>query len=70
MARDAGGAMMGRWRVVGRRRGLAGSVTTISNTTADAYVKRPPRETHLFLVHGTDDGLIHERAKGLVEATL
>jgi DNA polymerase-3 subunit delta len=45
-------------------------VTTISNTTADAFVKRPPRETRFFLVHGTDEGLIHERVKGLVKATL
>ena len=53
-----------------RRRGLAGSVTTISNTTADAFVKRPPGETRFFLVHGIDEGLIHERVKGLVEAAL
>ncbi|MGD1016026.1 MAG: DNA polymerase III subunit delta [Roseiarcus sp.] len=53
-----------------RGRGVAGSVTTIGNATADAYVKRPPRETRFFLVHGIDEGLIHERAKGLVEAAL
>jgi DNA polymerase-3 subunit delta len=45
-------------------------VTTISNTTADAFVKRPPGETRFFLVHGIDEGLIHERVKGLVEAAL
>ena len=45
-------------------------MTTISNTTADAFVKRPPRETRFFLVHGTDEGLIHERVKGLVKAAL
>jgi DNA polymerase-3 subunit delta len=45
-------------------------VTTISNMTADAFVKRPPRETRFFLVHGTDEGLIHERVKGLVDAAL
>ncbi|MGO9772555.1 MAG: DNA polymerase III subunit delta [Roseiarcus sp.] len=45
-------------------------MTTISNATADAYVKRPPRETRFFLVHGNDEGLIHERVKGLVDAAL
>jgi DNA polymerase-3 subunit delta len=45
-------------------------VTTISNMTADAFVKRPPRETRFFLVHGNDEGLIHERVKGLVKAAL
>ena len=45
-------------------------MTTISNRTADAFVKRPPRETRLFLVHGTDEGLVRERAKALVAATL
>jgi len=45
-------------------------VTTISNASADAFVKRPPRETRFFLVHGTDEGLIHERVKALVKATL
>jgi DNA polymerase-3 subunit delta len=45
-------------------------VTAISNATADAFVKRPPRETRFFLVHGTDEGLVHERVKGLVGAAL
>jgi DNA polymerase-3 subunit delta len=45
-------------------------VTTISNGTADAFVKRPPRETRFFLVHGSDEGLIHERVKGLVDVAL
>jgi DNA polymerase-3 subunit delta len=45
-------------------------VTTISNTTADAFVKRPPRETRFFLVHGSDEGLVHERVKALTHALL
>ena len=38
--------------------------------TADAFVKRPPRETRFFLVHGSDEGLVHERVKALVSAAL
>lgn len=45
-------------------------MTTISNATADAFVKRPPRDMRFFLVHGTDEGLIHERVKGLVASAL
>ncbi len=70
LAPNAAGAMIGSARSWGRSRGFASSVTTISNATADAFVKRPPRETRFFLVHGTDDGLIHERVKGLVKAAL
>lgn len=45
-------------------------MTTISNATADAFVKRPPRDMRFFLVHGSDEGLIHERVKNLVNAAL
>src|SRR5580692_4856330 len=55
----------------GTRAGKAGAaVTTISNMTADAFVKRPPRETRFFLVHGSDEGLVHERVKALTHAVL
>jgi DNA polymerase-3 subunit delta len=47
-----------------------GAMTIIRNDGADAFVKRPPPGTRLFLVHGLDEGLIHERAKGLVSALL
>ena len=46
------------------------AVTTISNMTADAFVKRPPRDMRFFLVHGSDEGLVHERVKALVGAAL
>jgi len=45
-------------------------VTTITNATADAFVKRPTAGVRFFLVHGTDEGLIHERVKALVGAAL
>jgi DNA polymerase-3 subunit delta len=50
--------------------GFARPVTTINNATADAFVKRPPRDMRFLLVHGTDEGLIHERVKGLVSSAL
>jgi DNA polymerase-3 subunit delta len=71
LAPNAAGAMMARGRASrGAVEGSRGSVTTIGNTTADAFVKRPPRDTRFFLVHGIDEGLIHERVKRLVEAAL
>jgi len=43
-------------------------LTIVKNDLADAFVKQPPEDLRLFLVHGNDDGLIHERAKALVLA--
>ena len=46
------------------------SVTVIRNDSADAYVRRPRPEIRSYLVHGTDPGLIHERASILVRGLL
>jgi len=43
-------------------------MATISNESADAFVAKPPRGVDLFLVHGNEEGLIHDRAKALVAA--
>lgn len=45
-------------------------MTTIRNDGADHFVKSPPSDMRFFLVHGNDEGLIHERAKALVKACL
>lgn len=45
-------------------------MTTIKNDNADSFVRRPPAETRFYLVHGNDEGLIHERAKLLGDAIL
>jgi DNA polymerase III subunit delta len=45
-------------------------VTIVANSGADAFVKRAPREMIFFLVHGNDEGLIRERARGIVNALL
>ncbi|THD46252.1 MAG: DNA polymerase III subunit delta [Bradyrhizobium sp.] len=53
-----------------RRREGEGAVAIITNATADAYVKRAPRETRFFLVHGSDEGLVRERVKALAATAL
>jgi DNA polymerase-3 subunit delta len=45
-------------------------VTTVANHSADQFIKRLPREMIFFLVHGNDEGLIRERAKGIISALL
>jgi DNA polymerase III subunit delta len=42
----------------------------VNNNAADQFLKRPPAETIFFLVHGTDEGLIRERARKLVRHAL
>jgi len=43
-------------------------VTIVGNDRADGFTRSPPREIRLFLLHGSEEGLIHERARGLVDA--
>ena len=45
-------------------------MTIIKNDAADAFVRKPPPDIRFFLVYGNDEGLIHERAKGLAAALL
>ncbi len=45
-------------------------MTIVKNDGADGFVRRPPKEIRLFLSHGFDEGLIHERAKTLVASIL
>jgi DNA polymerase III subunit delta len=45
-------------------------VTVVRNENADAYVRSPRPEIQLYLVHGTDPGLAHERAAILVRGLL
>ena len=45
-------------------------MTIVANSGADAYLKRLPKGLRLLLVHGHDEGLIHERAKAAVAAAL
>ena len=45
-------------------------MTIIRNDAADAFIRRPPPEIRFFLVHGIDEGLIHERAKKIVDAVV
>jgi DNA polymerase III subunit delta len=45
-------------------------VTIVTNSGADAFVKRAPRDMVFFLVHGNDEGLIRERSRGIVNSLL
>jgi DNA polymerase-3 subunit delta len=45
-------------------------VTIVSNSGADQFVKRAPRDMTFFLVHGNDEGLIRERSRGIVNSLL
>lgn len=45
-------------------------MTIVANSGADQFIKRLPRDMIFFLVHGNDEGLIRERARGIVTALL
>jgi DNA polymerase III subunit delta len=45
-------------------------VTIVANSGADQFIKRAPRDMAFFLVHGNDEGLIRERARGIVNTLL
>ena len=45
-------------------------MTIVSNSGADQFVKRAPRDMTFFLVHGNDEGLIRERSRGIVNSLL
>jgi DNA polymerase III subunit delta len=43
-------------------------LTAIRSGDADRFVARPPTQTKLFLIHGSDSGLVRERARELLRA--
>ncbi len=45
-------------------------MTIVKNDSADNFVRRPPKDIRLFFVHGSEEGLVHERAKRLVSEIL
>jgi DNA polymerase III subunit delta len=45
-------------------------VTIVANSGADQFIKRAPRDMAFFLVHGSDEGLIRERVRGIVNSLL
>ena len=55
---------------VSRHPGENAAVTIVKNQFADAYVRRPRKEIQFYLVHGADQGLIHERTSALVKSIL
>ena len=45
-------------------------MTIVANSGADAFIRRLPPDMRFFLVHGYDEGLIHERTRSIVAALL
>ena len=45
-------------------------MTIVKNEIADAWVRMPQKEFRFFLLHGTDQGLTHERSATLVRSLL
>jgi DNA polymerase-3 subunit delta len=42
------------------------SMSTINSSAADGFIDRLPADVPFFLVHGSDEGLAHERSKAIV----
>src|SRR5208337_2464648 len=42
------------------------SMSTITSSAADGFIDRLPANVRFFLVHGSDEGLAHERVKAIV----
>jgi DNA polymerase-3 subunit delta len=41
-------------------------MSVVSNNAADGFLRRLPKEVRFYLVHGSDEGLAHERVKIIV----
>jgi DNA polymerase-3 subunit delta len=45
-------------------------MTVVKSAAADGFIQRMPRDVRFCLVHGSDEGLTHERAKAIVRNAL
>src|ERR1700674_5900069 len=45
-------------------------MSLVKNDSADGYIPRLPRDVRFFLVHGSDEGLTHERSKAIMSKIL
>ena len=45
-------------------------MTIVASAGADSFIKRLPQAMRIFLVHGQDEGLIHERTRGIIKALI
>jgi len=45
-------------------------MTVINHSAADGFIERLPKDMRFFLVHGSDEGLAHERVKTIVRRAL
>jgi DNA polymerase III subunit delta len=45
-------------------------MSIVSSAAADGFIQRLPKEIRFYLVHGLDEGLVHERVKAIVRSCI
>ena len=45
-------------------------MTVVKNAAADGFIQRMPKDVRFCLVHGSDEGLAHERSKAIIRSAL
>src|SRR6202041_861291 len=45
-------------------------MAVVNSAAADGFIRRLPKEIGVFLVHGLDEGLTHERVKAIVRSRI
>ena len=45
-------------------------MSVVASAAADGFIERLPKDIRFFLVHGLDEGLVHERARAIVRKAL
>jgi DNA polymerase III subunit delta len=53
-----------------QRRPESFDMTIVANSSADAFIRRLPKDMQFFLVYGYDEGLIHDRTRQMIAALL
>jgi DNA polymerase III subunit delta len=46
------------------------AMSAVNNAAADGFIQRLPKDIRVFLVHGADEGLTHERTRAIVRARI
>ena len=46
------------------------AMTIVNSSAADGFIQRLPKDLRFYLVHGSDEGLTHERSKAIVGKVL
>ncbi len=45
-------------------------MSVVNNAAADGFIQRLPKEIGFYLVHGSDEGLAHERVKAIIRGRI